>query len=423
MRRALYWLGFWIVCSAGPARAEEEPVSPASGFGRRGACLPGCAPLSDPWQQSFPCQPATPLSPGMPPEPTTPTEPPRDPIADRFAQSFATQTGQGALQGRSINEEFDGDNAGVFYRLRINTGGTFQTQQVGTRTQVVIDPRTGQRTTITVPVFGNVLVPTTGTVLVPVAGRYSGVMVTENDSPRPADRIYGGNYYYDGLGRSLNSGIGGFLLNRTMIGFEKTLADGSASVGMRLPFNQLTGPVGLGGDGVGDLTILLKYAAYFDPDRMNFFTFGLAITAPTGPAGGLLADGTTIPHSVLFQPWAGFIRSGERMYMQEITNLIVPTDGRDVVLLGNSFGFGYWLYRGNFDRYLPAITPTAEFHIRTPLTNRSRDDLVFFQDQVNITSGVHFRWSRVTLSGGACVPVVGPRPWNIEAIANVNIWF
>ena len=45
---------------------------------------------------------------------------------------------------------------------------------------------------------------------------------------------------------------------------------------------------------------------------------------------------------------------------------------------------------------------------------------MFIQDQVNITSGVHFRWPRAVLSGAVCVPVVGPRPWNVEAIVNFN---
>jgi hypothetical protein len=258
---------------------------------------------------------------------------------------------------------------------------------------------------------------------VPVAGRYSGVQVTENDSPRPDDRVFVGHHYYDGLASSLNSTIGGFQQHRSMVGFEKTFADGAASLGMRLPFIQLTGPAGLGGDSIGDLTVVLKYAAYADYERMNFFTLGFAVTAPTGAQGGVLADGSSIPHSVLLQPWAGFVRSGERAYLQGITNLIIPTDGRDITILGNSIGFGYWLYRGNPDRRLPAITPTAEFHLRTPLSNRGPDELVYFQDQVNITGGAHFRWRRVVFSGAVCVPVVGPRPWDIEAIANLNILF
>jgi hypothetical protein len=411
-----------LLASSGLAHAQDEGVIQAGGFGQRP--LPRtCCP------QPLPCPPGYPYPPGSTPAPPTVTDPAvpmvpgEDPLADRFASAFATQTGQGALAGRSVNEEIDNDNAGIFYRLRIVTGTTIQRQQVGTRQVVVIDPQTGRATIVTIPVFANVPVQTTGTVRVPVAGRYSGVQVMDNDSPRPDDRVYVGHHYYDGLAGSLNSTIGAFQQHRSMVGFEKTFADGTASLGMRLPFIQLTGPAGLGGDSIGDLTVILKYAAYADYNRMNFFTLGFAVTAPTGAPGGVLADGSSIPHSVLLQPWAGIVRSGERAYVQGVTNLIIPTDSRDITLLGNTIAFGYWLYRGNPERRLPAVTPTAEFHLRTPLSNRGPDALVYMPDQVNITSGVHFRWRRAVFSGAVCVPVVGPRPWDVEAIANLNFLF
>jgi hypothetical protein len=417
MRRALFWAGLLVLTPAAFARAQEEPVSPAGGFGRR-AAPPACCPPVQGWPV-YPAIPST-TPPGMPPDVAPPLAPPGgDQLADRFASAFATQTGQGGLQGRSVNEEYDGDNVGVFYRLRVVTGSTIQRVQTGTTTQIIRTPN-GIFTRI-VPVFANVAVPTTRTVRVPVAGRYAGVQVTENESPRPDDRVYFGYNYYDQVGATLNPGFGNVIQHRMTIGFEKTLLDGAASVGMRLPFVQLTGPAGVGGDSVGDLTILTKLALLNDRDGMNFFTVGFAVTAPTGARGGVLADGTPIPHSVLLQPWVGLVRSFDRFYIQDITNVIVPTDSRDILLLGNSLAAGYWLYRGNTERFLPALTPTAEFHIRTPLTNRGPDSLVYMPDQVNITSGLHFRWPRAVLSGAVCVPVVGPRPWNVEGIFHFNI--
>jgi hypothetical protein len=416
MRRALLWVGVLVLALPAFARADDE-VIPAGGFGqRRPRPADPCPPV-----QGWPVYPDVPSTtpPSTPPDLPPPVV---DQLPDRFASAFATQTGQGALQGRSVNEEFDSDNAGMFYRLRTVTGTTFQRQQVGTTTQVIRNPN-GVITTIITPVFANVPVTGTRTVRVPVAGRYSGVQVTENESPRPDDRVYFGYNYYDGVAATLNPNFGGFTQHRGMIGFEKTVLDGSASVGMRIPFIQLTGPAGLGGDSVGDLTVLFKYAVINDFANMNYFTLGFAVTAPTGAQGGTLADGSPIPHSVLLQPWAGFVRSGERAYLQGISNVIIPTDGRDIVLLGNSFAVGYWLYRGNLDRRLPAITPTAEAHIRTPLSNRGPGELVYFPDQVNITSGVHFRWPRAVVSGAVCVPVAGPRPWNVEAIFHLNFRF
>ncbi|HSQ59531.1 MAG TPA: hypothetical protein VLT84_03730 [Acidobacteriota bacterium] len=46
-----------------------------------------------------------------------------------------------------------------------------------------------------------------------------------------------------------------------------------------------------------------------------------------------------------------------------------------------------------------------------------------YQDQVNLTGGMHVRFPRATLGGAVCVPVVAPRPWNVEAVANFTLWF
>src|SRR5262249_7261560 len=259
----------------------------------------------------------------------------------------------------------------------------------------------------------------------PVPGRYSGIQITDNDSPRPTDRIYFGYNYYDQMGQGLNPGLGPITQNREWVGFEKTFLDGNASVGMRLPFVQLGGPVGTGitSSAVGDLSVLFKYAFVNNPVTGNVLASGLIVTTPTSPAGGLLSDGTSVPHSVLLQPWAGFVWTFGRGYVQGVTDLVVPTDGRDVTVFSNSLGVGYWLYRGDADRLLTGIIPVAEIHVRTPFSDRDPNGLIFMQDMVNITGGVHFRFPRATLGGAVCVPVVGPRPWNVEAIAHLTFQF
>src|SRR5688572_10201714 len=78
------------------------------------------------------------------------------------------------------------------------------------------------RVVINVPVFGMVPVTTGQAVLVPVPGRYSGISITDNDSPRPTDRIYFHYSYYDGIGSQMNPGLGIITMNWPMIGFEKT---------------------------------------------------------------------------------------------------------------------------------------------------------------------------------------------------------
>jgi hypothetical protein len=354
-------------------------------------------------------------------------------LASRLTVPFATPTGGGGLQGRSFNEEFDGDFGGVFYRRTIQVtlgyfpvfAGTKQVQ-VGTQKIVILPPNQKNPITITVPVFANVPVfvntPITQTrsVLVPVPGRYSGILITDNDSPRPSDRLYFGFSHYNDIGSSLNPGLTGIDLNRGMFGFEKTVFGDDLSIGLRVPLVGLNAPFGLAAQTVGDLSVLFKYAFVNDRVNQNYLSVGLVVTTPTSSVPGVLSDGSAFPNSVLLQPWTGFVRSFDWGYLQGISNLVVPTDGRDVILLGNSLATGIWLYRGNPDRLLPALTPTFECHVRTPLNNRDRNGLIFLQDMVNLTSGLHLRWRRLVISGAVSVPVVGPRPWNIEAISNVN---
>lgn len=435
MRRATVWAGLFVLTAAGTVRAQEQKADEAvaaSGFRHRPAppccpppvaghpvCPPGVYP-GDPHAPPFP--PDGPVVPGAPP--AVPGGPADTLLGDRLTTPFTTPTAGGGYQGRVFNEEFDGDLGGGFFTRRtVRVGTRTDVRVIGTRQQVVIDPRTGQRTVITVPVTGNVQVPVTRTVQLPVAGRYSGVLITDNDSPRPSDRLYFGYAYYDGVGAALNPGVGGFSQNREMVGFEKTVFGGNGSIGLRLPFIQMAGPFGIDSSSVGDLSVLLKYALIFNRETGDVLSVGLVVTTPTGPADPF-GTGAFFPHSALLQPWVGVVRTfGRRAYVQGITNLVVPTDDRDTTLLGNSFALGYRVYDGNPARLLPALVPTFEVHVRTPLNNRSADGVIYFPDIVSLTSGLHARWNRLSVNGAVAVPVTSPRPWNVEAIANVNFRF
>ncbi len=368
-----------------------------------------------------------------------------NPLERVLRNPFAQPTEAGGIAAETFNENFDGDFGGTFYKRLITTGFTTRTRVVGftqrvtgfttTTTTVNLPPMTGgpntprQVTTITnTPIIVNDPVTVTETVAVlrlaalTLAARYSGILITDNDNPRPQDRIYGGFNHYDDIGRGLNPGLGGVDLQRQMVGFEKTFLDGDASFGIRLPFVQQYGPSGVGGtNNVGDLTFIGKYAILNDRDTGDLWSVGFSMTTPTGSGDATLWDGRKAPHSVLFQPWTGVVRTFGRAYVQGITSFVIPTDERDPTLWNNSVGAGYYIYRGN--GWLTSIVPTAEVHFRTPLNNRDRNGSVFLQDQVNLTGGIHFRFSRAVLSAAVCVPVVGPRPWNYEAMSFLNIGF
>ena len=205
--------------------------------------------------------------------------------------------------------------------------------------------------------------------------------------------------------------------------WDGTIWNGDASLGLRLPFVQLTGLPGANQSGVGDLSFLFKYAFYNDRQSGDLISAGLVLTTPTGANTPDFADGTAAPRSWLFQPWVGFFKNFDRTYVQGISSLLVPTDSRDPTLFWNSVAFGYWLTRNHPERIITGIIPTVEFHVTTPLNQRDPNGSVFVQDQVNMTSGIHFLTSRGSLSPAISVPLVSPNPWRVEFVLNMNLRF
>ncbi|MCE9567698.1 MAG: hypothetical protein K8U57_37330 [Planctomycetes bacterium] len=435
MFRTTVGAGLLFLSIVGTARAAGEPPvidlpDTASGFPEYVSPTAGIA-------RPFPPD-IVPVLPAPTPLPKQPSNPATDFLNDRFSTPFTTQTAGGGFQGRSYNEEFDGDFGGIFFAQKVQVGVTIQQQQIGTTstqvqtgttTTTIIDPKTQRPitvvtpifTTVTTPVFRNVPVPVFRDVQTILAGRYSGIMITDNDSPRPSNRVYFGYSYYDGLGAAQNPGFGDVTQNRQIFGIEQTLFNGNTSIGLRMPYVQVAGPFGSGGNAAGDLSILGKWALINNRDTGDILSIGMVLTTPTGGQAGVFPDGSPIPHSVLFQPWLGAVHTMGRGYIQGITNVVIPSDSRDVLLFGHSFALGYQLIQGS--GVVPTVTPTFETHIRLPLNDRNPNGLIYLQDQVNLTGGAHFRWNRFTMSGAACIPVVGPRPWNIEALANVNYRF
>jgi uncharacterized protein YdeI (BOF family) len=341
---------------------------------------------------------------------------------DDLLRPFATPTAGGGFQGPAFHEAFDGDLLAAFYRRTIITRQT-EFRQIDEQRYTVRDV-TGRVRIIRIPIYGPVTIETRRQVLIPVGTRYNGVSITDNDSPRPTNRIYFHYSYYDGIAAQLNPGYGNVTLHRPMIGFETTFLDGNASMGLRLPFVQMHTPAGLADEqGVGDLTILTKYALINDRVSGDVVSAGLIITTPTGVGNVWLADGTRVPHSTLFQPWAGFVSLWERWYVQGVSALIVPTSRRDTTLWTNSLAAGWWLYQAPPDRFLRGVVPVLELHVRTPLNNRNREGVVFVPDMLNVTSGIHLRFPRAVLGAAVSVPTIAPRPWNVEAVANFTFWY
>ncbi len=351
--------------AASPASAPPCIPCPAQRTPLYSHCRPwpgGSAPLPDP------------LGAG------SPTSNPPD--AGLREGAFARGREGGGQSSATAAPGFDGDFAGITYSRRIGDGRV---------------------------------------VRVPVLSRYSGIKITDNDGPRPTDRIALGYNFYDRVNPSLNPGLGAVTLQRQMIGFEKTFLDGSASFGMRLPYGDISGSSGVGTSGIGDLSFLYKYSWYDDRRTGDCISTCLILTTPTGNDPDRFADGGTPPRSWIIQTAACFVKNYEWGYIQGATSLVAPTDSRDPILVGNTLSAGCWLARDRRDRFVTGVVPVAEVHVTTPLNQRDPNGNVYVQDQVNITNGLHFITSRGTISPAIGFPLLSPVPWRVEFVLNVNL--
>jgi hypothetical protein len=264
-----------------------------------------------------------------------------------------------------------------------------------------------------------------------------GFKIADNQSARPLDRVFFSFNYFDNVNDSVNKHLGaavsGLQVYSETFGIEKTLLDERASVGIRFPLNTLYANSripALGGTStsVGDMTIFGKYALWEDPKTGSILTAGLAITPPNGPrhfAGSAVGDGF---RDSLIQPFIAYIWAVDRFYFQGFTELPVATDSRDVTSIFNDLGVGYYLYK-NPDRnaWVSAFVPTFEVHINDPLNHRGalrKNDVAGTPDVVDLTYGANTLFGRRSvLSAGLVTPVTGPKPYDLEVLVLLNVYF
>jgi len=203
-------------------------------------------------------------------------------------------------------------------------------------------------------------------------------------------------------------------VHREVVGFEKTLFDGVASVGVRAPFFQQQGDGSLAASDFGDLTFVFKYLAWTDgPDAL---TAGLAVTAPTGPAIPTVEGDL---HSTLIQPFVGARVAAGDFFALAFSSVAIPTDSRDVTILFNDLSVGFLMHVTGYGP-VQWLAPTAEVHVTTPLNHRD-GGLITVPDLVVLTGGVQVGLgSGTSVTLGLATPVTGPRPFDIEAIFQLN---
>jgi hypothetical protein len=317
--------------------------------------------------------------------------------------------------------------------------------------------------TVTTTTTSQVPITVPITIYVPVAGRDgSGFKIADGATPVPTDRLFFTWNGFDDL-RSRGGSSAGFFssassttpptrvmmgmdvfnastttnvqvatpvlaanptgdLNREIFGFEKTFLGGNASIEVRAPIYEGSGDLGgnFNGTHFGDVTAVLKYALFLDPEGL-VFSAGLATTAPTGQPVDL---DTTSYRSWSFQPFVGYVYRFGDAYVQGFNSIVVSTASQDPTLLFNDIGFGYRFYKGNPGDYLRSIDAVLEGHLTTPLDHRGANSELIVTDIFSTTAGLHFGVGpRSFLTLGLNGTLTGPRPYGVEGIVNFDYRF
>jgi hypothetical protein len=435
--------------AVGPVVAQSSSIEPISFFGQRRSWQGFAPPQSN-------CAPS-PTSPTMPFDPNPAVTPnPKDPsplaAIDPGAQASLAGTGGGMPTAlpQSIGD------VGSYYRVL----RTFDVPSLTTTTvtQTATDPSSPGKPAITTVNQTTISRTTVSAYETVISRAGSGFKIGDNESPRPMDRM---SFTYNGYFNTptfsspniiqsgpmtsvaVPNGAGGTTttatsstttisgiparsvdVHRGMFAFEKAFLDGNASVGIRLPIFGTTGgsnnDPNFVGNAFGDMSVIAKYALINNPQTNNVFTTGIVVTFPTGPAIPSVEGNI---NSVLFQPFVGYIYSfGGPSYMQGFSSVVLPTNSNDVVVWFNDVSFGFVAWRNfNPDAGLTAIIPMVEVHVTTPLNQRGADSIVQAFDIVSLTGGVHLGvGQRSWLTLGVNSPVTGPRPYEVEAIAQFN---
>ena len=99
-------------------------------------------------------------------------------------------------------------------------------------------------------------------------------------------------------------------------------------------------------------------------------------------------------------------------------------------MLYQDLGLGYYIYRNkdpNSRGLIKAVAPTFEVHVNTPTNHRdvfNPRDIAGTAVVVDLTSGLNiFMGKRTLLSLGVVDPVTGPRPFSLEALAQLNVFY
>lgn len=269
-------------------------------------------------------------------------------------------------------------------------------------------------------------------------GFVRGFKIADNQSVRPVDRVYYDFNFFDNVWQKVNernqNGINRIQIYRHLLGAEKTFLDGQASVGVRLPINTITANGAAGGQptptstAINNFSVYTKYLFYTDTVNKIYLSAGVAGTIPTGPRNFGGARYVQNYNSFEIQPYVGYQKSWKNLYLLGFEAINVPLNTHDVTTIYNDIAIGYYVYRApQKTNLIQAIAPAFETHVNVPLNHRdvyNIRDRAGTADIVDLTYGLNTYFKGKTLLGiGAVMPVTGPRPFSLEAVAFLNVFF
>ncbi len=262
--------------------------------------------------------------------------------------------------------------------------------------------------------------------------------VSENQSPRPQDRVFFDFNYYNNLNDTLNhldlspiTQMKAYVYN---FGIEKTFNNGMGSLGVRVPLDNLTANsfgniIGTPtSTSLGNMTIFAKYILAQNAKTGSLVSAGFAVTPQTGPGRFAGAPYLFPLNSTSFQPFLGYIYNYNRFYLQGFSGFSFSANPNDVSYVFNDVAIGYFVYRNTDTRsWLTALAPTVELHVDNPINHRdplNSADLAGSPDSVNMTFGLNFGIKNTAVLTTAFVtPLSSLKPFDSEAIVLLNIFF
>ncbi len=262
--------------------------------------------------------------------------------------------------------------------------------------------------------------------------------MSENQSPRPMDRVFFDYNYYTNLNSTVNtaerSPINRMNASVYVWGFEKTFDQGNGSIGIRLPLNSLSATSFASGvaaptsTSLGNLDIFAKYILKQNRATGSLISAGLDLTPSNGPGRFAGAPYLNSLNTTYFQPFIAYIWRRDRVYLQGFNGFNFPTNNADVSLMYNDIGIGYFVYRTNdLTRAITGIAPTFEVHVNSPFNHRNPyniyDPAASAYD-CNLTYGLNvlFR-GRSMLTAALVTPVSTPKPFDAEFALMFNYFF